>query len=563
MKMKEEQRTILSLDSDAVMNLMLKNEQYCNFELPEYFNFEKLLEHARQVLGDSPADEVIANRDALMSAHLNVEFLKNKDGKYGVRPFTLTNPYLYYLLVRSLCGAASWPLLQGHFEACQVPGIKVCAIPVVPQEREPFANSTQILNWWNSMEQRSIELAMQYRYMFVTDLTNCYGTINLDSIGQALQRRGTQRLTGDCDALAGEVTQLLRHLRHGQNIGVPQGSVVYDLVAEVVLCYADLLLHETLEGMQISSDSYTILRYRDDYRVFCNSESRLEQISYALQSVLEQLNFRMNVGKTRIATDLISASIKPDKLYLMGDVKQHYTTVQKQLVAMLLFGRKFPNSGQLKRMFNTLDKRVKSMAVNKPMKLAVENFAVLASLLVHIAVENVTSAHYALRTLSLLLRLLGPEKSPALVQQVYDRLIQLPNGSYTQLWLQHLTLAYHDRDVVTGYTMPLCQVVDGELDELWNNDWLAPEFNKPVPVSGIFDKDSLEACGGVIRFKARPDYDEEIEPEDEPDEEDGKEQEKSLDEKVTEVIDDIWQNNTSLEDMWKKRYVVCTFPYNP
>lgn len=28
------------------------------------------------------------------------------------------------------------------------------------------------------MEQRSIELSLEYRYMFVTDITNCYGSVN-------------------------------------------------------------------------------------------------------------------------------------------------------------------------------------------------------------------------------------------------------------------------------------------------------------------------------------------------------------------------------------------------
>lgn len=49
---------------------------------------------------------------------------------------------------------------------------------VLAEQNERFHKSTTILNWWNSMEQRSIELSLEYRYMFVTDITNCYGSVN-------------------------------------------------------------------------------------------------------------------------------------------------------------------------------------------------------------------------------------------------------------------------------------------------------------------------------------------------------------------------------------------------
>lgn len=60
---------------------------------------------------------------------------------------------------------------------------------------------------------------------------------------------------------------------------------------------------------------YGILRYVDDYRIFCNDRDALDRISYMLQHILERFNFRMNPSKTRTSNELIADSIKPDKAF--------------------------------------------------------------------------------------------------------------------------------------------------------------------------------------------------------------------------------------------------------
>ena len=45
-------------------------------------------------------------------------------------------------------------------------------MPLIVARPEPFYKSATILNWWHNLEQRSIELSLEYRYMFITDITN-------------------------------------------------------------------------------------------------------------------------------------------------------------------------------------------------------------------------------------------------------------------------------------------------------------------------------------------------------------------------------------------------------
>ena len=263
----EKTENILTLNSDEAIDFFLKSDQFHGFELPEYFNFDNVLHFVKEKIGNRQYDQCLANGTAPDTlADVNLDILLNKDGKYAVRPLILTNPYLYYFLVRELCSKKNWNAIKDCFDKYNVPHIKSCAIPVIPAPKEKFNKSTTILNWWNAMEQRSIELSLEYRYMFATDITNCYGSVNPQSIEWALNRKGTVHETPANTTIAHNIQQYLKAMQQGRNIGIPQGSTVFDFVSEIILGYADLLLHEQIQKHNIVED-YEILRYRDDYRI--------------------------------------------------------------------------------------------------------------------------------------------------------------------------------------------------------------------------------------------------------------------------------------------------------
>ena len=191
--MDEKTKNILSLNHKEAMDFFLKSEQYHGFELPEYFVFDELLQNVKEAVRDKPYEECL--QDGLSPENLsdvNLEILLNKDGRYAVRPIILANPFLYYFLVREICNEKSWTLIKKLFERFLVPHITSCALPIIPKDKESFHKSTTILNWWSSMEQRSIELSLEYRYMFVTDITNCYGSVNPQAFDWAFSFKDTE-----------------------------------------------------------------------------------------------------------------------------------------------------------------------------------------------------------------------------------------------------------------------------------------------------------------------------------------------------------------------------------
>ena len=532
--MKENAKNILSLSGKETLDFLMTSEQYHGFELPEYFDFDKVLSFVRQRVGDRPWADCVRG-DAAAQPDVNFDILLNKDGRYAVRPLVLCNPYLYYLLARELCHEPHWTAVKECFADFTVPHITSCALPVIPAPREQFHKATTILNWWNQLEQRAIELSMEYRYMFITDITNCYGTVNPQTIDWALSRRGTAVVTDTNHALADAIIALLRALQQGRNIGIPRGSTLFDLTGEIVLGYADLLLHEALEHEGIT-EGYEVLRYRDDYRIFCDDRDTLERMSYILQQVLESLNFRMNSGKTKISHSIVTDSIKPDKLAyiyntpIVNKKGCDFDGLQKHLLYILLFGRDYPDSGKMRRMLSEFDNRVKEQLEPRPKKILLkndtgnvfdecmveapgiilENIRAMSAICVQIAIENINVAHYALRIAS---RMIASIDNNAerwdIVDKMCARLRKLHNNVYLQLWLQNIT---YRRDKQAGrcpYDARLCRVVMGDnTAPLWNNTWLRPELTKGFPQTSVVNKKTLSKCDFVITFRETRAYDE-------------------------------------------------------
>lgn len=372
-------KTIFDLSADEALDFLMQNDRYVTTEMPEYLNFDPVLAFAREHIADTSIDKCLKDINPENMSDANYDIMLNKDGRYAVRVLSLSNPFLYYLLAREICTPEHWAAILDDFKVFgSAPHIQAVGIPVIPADKENFHKATTILNWWSRFEQMAVKLSLDYRYMFVTDITNCYGTIELQTVEKARSRKGT---ASEVDVKT-DIVRILTMLRQGRNIGLPQGSTLYDIVAEIVLGYADMLLREALERDGIT-EGYEILRYRDDYKVFANDKDLLERISYTLQHVLEGLNLRLNSAKTRISDSIITDSIKPDKLAyiyntpIYNNKKQcDFDGIQKQLLFILQFGRQYPNCGQMRMLLSKLsswiEEYIENVAKNRPKVISLE-----------------------------------------------------------------------------------------------------------------------------------------------------------------------------------------------
>ena len=549
-------RNILTLNHDEAMDFFMKSEQYHGFELPEYFSFDEVLKYVREKVRTIPYEECLkkgVSPDSL--SDVNLDILLNKDGRYAVRPIILANPFLYYFLVREVCCESNWQVIKDLFEKFNVPHITSCAIPIIPNKKEPFHKATTINNWWNSMEQRSIELSLEYRYMFVTDITNCYGSVNPQTFDWAFTLKGTSLETEGESTIAKNIQKYLCAFQQGRNIVIPQGSSIFDFVGEIVLGYSDLLLHEALQAKAKEYEEqgktfppYEIIRYRDDYRIFCSNREALEDISYILQQVLERLNFRMNSQKTKISDSIVTDAVKSDKLAYIYNTPifnkkgVDFDSYEKHLLFILMFAHQYSDSGSIKTMLSDIDKRLEEWLhpqdkkketesvlwgdvdlsddghlvktdrkkAQKPYYIPGGSVRAMSAICIQIALENVWCAHYALRIISRMIdSLKDMSEKQSIIDLVYNKLCNQPNSDYNQLWLQNMTYTQDKKNGTSPYTLRLCQLAAGKaVDPLWNNDWLKPELATSFPYDSVVDGETLKKVTPVITFMETRRYEE-------------------------------------------------------
>lgn len=90
----------------------------------------------------------------------------------------------------------------------------------------------------------------------------------------------------------------------------------------------------------------------------------------------------------------------------------------------------------------------------------------------------------------------------SIIDLVYNKLCYQPNSDYNQLWLQNMTYTQDKKNGTSPYSLRLCKMVMGNLDEqLWNNEWIKAEFIQNMPIASIVNKETLKKVTPVIMFR--------------------------------------------------------------
>lgn len=485
---KVKERSVFEMTPTQARTFFLKSESYCSVELPPYFQFGAILSAVAKVLkGKSLADMSSKPRQ---HEGVNYSLLSNKDGRHAWRPFQLIHPALYVSLVDQVTAPDKWVFIGDRFKKFhELKNFTCLSIPVQSLSKRKD-KAAQILQWWQGIEQQSIELAMEYEYVFHADIADCYGSIYTHSIVWAMHGKpaGKDKDKRTDKSLIGNIIDWhIQDMRHGQTNGIPQGSTLMDFIAEMVLGYADFELSDKLERASITE--YRILRYRDDYRVFVNNPQTGEAILKALTEVLIGLGLKLNTSKTTGSQSVINSSLKPDKrAWLRG--RQGDANLQKHLLVIHAHGLDYPNAGSLVIALNHYLQRL-SRVKHSP------NPRVLISIAVDIAYSNPRTFPLCAAIVSHLLRCLGTETERAQVlKTVYDKLSRLPNTGLMEVWLQRIG---HFYDFHPDYVENLCKFVTSEKTVLWNNDWItAKTLKEALNPKRVFDTAAFKAMKSVV-----------------------------------------------------------------
>jgi hypothetical protein len=263
-----------------------------------------------------------------------------------------------------------------------------------------------------------------------------------------------------------------------------------DFVAELVLGFADLDLSDRLKAAGITE--FRILRYRDDYRIFVQSPQIGEAVLKALTEVLIGLGLKLNTNKTTGSLQVVASSIKADKrVWLRG--RQGDPNLQKHLLVIHGHGIDFPNAGSLTVALMQFHERLAKAK-------RIQNPCVLISITVDIAYSSPRTFPVCAAIISKLLSVLDSKDARIeVIKKIYRKLSQLPNTGHMEVWLQRIS---HSFEPKLKYTEPLCRLVKGRREAVWNNNWItSTKLKAALDPSRIVNKSKLRSLKPVIEPK--------------------------------------------------------------
>ncbi len=462
-------KELIELSSQEAKMHFLKGCSYFKEDVPPYISFEPILNDVAKVLNEG-------NYAGFKSANpkdvpdVNYNLLSNKDGKFAWRPLELIHPAIYVSLVNEICDPENWMYIKDCFSALETRAIDCCSAPVMSLDNQTDV-ATQVRSWWKRVEQRSLKYSLDFSHILHTDVIDCYGSLYTHSIAWALHGVPASKNDRSDFLLGNRIDSHIRAGRYGQTNGISQGSVLMDFVAELVLGYVD---------EEISSDpklgcpsDFRILRYRDDYRIFANSDEKAEQILQVVSEKLQRVGMKLGVSKTQLSRNVVEGAIKPDKLAgieLQDLGLENAGTIQKQLLRLHSFGQRFPNSGALRRLVSEFHTKFYTK-ISKQSDI-LDDLDVQVAIITDIGFVSPVTFPAVAAILSHLISLAPPEEKAELWIKVRKKMERVPYNGYLEIWLQRVT-----QPSAVGIPFvsdePICQIVNEETSNLWNNEWIS------------------------------------------------------------------------------------------
>lgn len=455
---------IIELPSADARFHFLKGSSYFNGDFPKYISFEPILQDVAAVLGGADYSGFTCAKPYELPA-VDYSFTANKDGRLGWRPLELIHPALYVSLVNKLTEEANWTTVQERMATFKGGVVECCSAPLVSDDLQTDL-AFQIKGWWQEVEQRSLAYSLDHTHLLHTDVADCYGTLYTHSIPWALHGIEVAKENKKNASLLGNVVDShIRAGRYGQTNGIPQGSVLMDFIAEIVLGYVDSMITEELGN----PSDVKVLRYRDDYRIFSDTQERGESVLKTVSDKLRLVGMRLGVSKTIACSNVIEGSVKPDKLAgieLKDLGSANAKTIQKQLLRLHAFGRRYPNSGALKRLVSEFH------SVVSEQNDCPDDLEVQVAIATDIAFSSPPTIPAVAGILSHLISLAPSGEKSVLWGKVRSKMARVPYNGYLEVWLQRVI-----KPKALGISFesdePLCKIVNGDELSLWDCTWIS------------------------------------------------------------------------------------------
>jgi len=179
--------------------------------------------------------------------------------------------------------------------------------------------------------------SFQYTYLVKADIKSFYPTVYTHSLSWAFHGKSyirAKKRRHDYSHVGNRIDRLFQRSNDDHTNGVAIGPVVSDVVTELLLARVDTLFSKALT----SPDRFLAVRFKDDYRILCQSENDAKSIIKSLQNALREYDLDISEDKTTISrlpdglfrpwvSKYHAANPKPKDEYTYKQFKEVYLSV--------------------------------------------------------------------------------------------------------------------------------------------------------------------------------------------------------------------------------------------
>ncbi|EAR9955836.1 RNA-directed DNA polymerase, partial [Salmonella enterica] len=147
-----------------------------------------------------------------------------------------------------------------------------------------------------------INFEKRFSVMWMLDVSHCFDSIYTHSVSWALKNKSyIKKHVTHSNQFGQELDTLMQRSNNNETNGIPIGSEFSRVFAELIFQRIDCNIESCLlsEHGWANNKDYAILRYVDDFIVFCNSESNAEVITKIINVKLNEYNLQLNVNKLK------------------------------------------------------------------------------------------------------------------------------------------------------------------------------------------------------------------------------------------------------------------------
>lgn len=352
---RETERLIRALSRDDVANWLLNIGYYPEPNiLPPSFNTDNYY------LKDNPYNREIKDltRRQLTSISYPKSLLTD-------RVFSVQDPRNYHDIVFYL--HSEW---EDILNRLYPPNTKIFSysmpIPVDAKNSGHISrlrSGRMIYEWIKMAESDLVIDATSFNFIAKTDIANFYSSVYTHSIAWAIAgSRETAFEDKDFELFGNKIDKLLQYSNDAKTNGIPVGSALSDLIAEILLAWIDERV-----SLELADLDFLAVRFKDDYRILCNTEEDAKRILSVISEELKKANLVLNEAKTHIFSLPDGLYRAHDRDYFPHSLREKsevsFKTFEHTLLIALDIHRKYSGTGILEKFFSELLTKDKSIKV--------------------------------------------------------------------------------------------------------------------------------------------------------------------------------------------------------